>query len=207
MKLIGMKKSFLLFLILFSTQLIYAQRFGGGFYGGMAGSQVDGDSYGGYHKVTPVLGAYTNTSLTDKIDLQLELNYLEKGSKAGSNDPTLYYHCKLDYIQLPVVLKYNVYDKWTAELGLAGGYLFNEQEDKDGGGFLEPDPAFKKYEISGIAGIYYSINDRFEINVRFNYSILPVREHPGEQVYYLNRGAYNNVMGIAVYYTLGKQNK
>jgi len=38
--------------------------------------------------------------------------------------------------------------------------------------------------------------------VRFNYSLLPVREHPGNQVYWLNRGQYNNAMLFSFYYKI-----
>ena len=45
-----MKRFYILFILIFLTQAIYSQRFGGGFLAGLSMTQLDGDSWGGYHK-------------------------------------------------------------------------------------------------------------------------------------------------------------
>jgi len=49
-----MKRFYILFILIFLTQAIYSQRFGGGFLAGLSMTQLDGDSWGGYHKFTPI---------------------------------------------------------------------------------------------------------------------------------------------------------
>ena len=180
-----------------------AQTFGGGFLAGASVSQLDGDELGGYHKMGVTAGAYTYTQLTKYVRAQLELRYTEKGSKSTNKDP-LYYHSRLNYIEAPLMLKYLFLKKFNADVGLAAGYLVKGTVD-DGYGELEAD--FKPYELSLLIGIQYQVLDKVHVNVRLNYSVLPVGDHPGGQTWLFNRGQYNNVLTFAVYYQLANFEK
>lgn len=180
----------------------YSQTFGGGFLAGLSASQLEGDNWGGYHKAGLTLGAYTNVVLNQYVDAQLEVRYVQKGSNSNSEENEVFYVSKLNYIEVPLFLKYSFLNKFTANVGLAAGYLQKGTEDKDGIGDEPADPSFNQFELSGLIGVEYHIIDRFYFNVRFNYSILPVRSHPGDQTFYLNKGQYNNVLTFAVYYQI-----
>ncbi|MFC2152565.1 hypothetical protein ACFLSE_08560, partial [Bacteroidota bacterium] len=69
------------------------------------------------------------------------------------------------------------------------------------------DPPFNEFEFSGLGGIEYKITENISFSARFNYSILPVRDHPGNQTYFLNRGQYNNALTFAVYYQIANFGK
>ncbi len=178
-----------------------AQTFGGGFLAGASLSQLDGDSWGGYHKVGITAGAYTFTQLNKYVKAQLELRYTEKGSKSNSKDPSIFYQSRLNYIEVPLLLKYSFLQKLNADIGLTAGYMVKGTED-DGYGELEADPPFKPYELSFLAGIQYQILQNVYLNVRLNYSVLPVGDHPGGQTWLFNRGQYNNALTFTVYYQL-----
>ncbi|MDX9696818.1 MAG: porin family protein [Bacteroidales bacterium] len=197
-----MKKILLLVLIGLISEFAAAQRFGGGFLAGLSMSQLDGDSFGGFNKAGIAAGIFTTTKINKKLDLQMELRYVQKGSQSDSKDPEVFYKSKLNYIELPLFLKYTIYPKLTADLGIAIGYLQKSTEDKDGYGDLPADPSFKKIEFSGLAGLEYQLWKQLSVNIRYNYSILPVRDHPGEQTWYLNKGQYNSVLTVTIYYQL-----
>jgi len=196
-------KSFILLISIFSLTLssLSAQTFGGGFLGGASLSQLDGDTHNGYHKVGLTAGAYTFTQLNKYVKVQLEVRYTEKGSKTGSEDPLDYFQFRLNYIEVPLLLKYSFLQKFQADVGLTAGYLVKGTKD-DGYGELEADPPFEPYEFSFLVGVQYQILEKLHFNIRFNYSVLPVGEHPGGQTFLFNRGQYNNVLTFAVYYQL-----
>ena len=198
-----MKKPYLLiiFIILLSPNL-FSQTFGGGVLAGLSASQLEGDNWGGYTKAGLTFGAYTNIVLNQYIDAQLEVRYVQKGSNSNSNENGVFYLSKLNYIELPLFLKYNFLNKFSANIGIAAGYLQKSTEDKDGIGDEPADPAFNQFELSGLFGIEYRIYNCFYFNARLNYSILPVRAHPGNQTFYLNQGQYNNVLTFAIYYQI-----
>ena len=58
--------------------------------------------------------------------------------------------------------------------------------------------------VDTVRGVGYRFLDVFSAHFRFNYSILPIRAHPSGQTYLLNKGHYNNVLNVALYYQLGK---
>lgn len=200
-------KSFTLALILsLAAGLAHGQRFHGGIMGGLAATQLDGDNLGGYNKPGLRVGGWVNTHIKPHIILQLELEYIQKGSKVSESEikSGKYYHSLLNYIQVSLLAKTSLMKRLTAEAGLAGSYLTRSVEDKDGGGFIEPEPddAFTDFEFSGMVGFSYALSESLEANARFNYSLLPVRDHPGSQTWLLNRGQYNNAMLFSLYYQI-----
>jgi opacity protein-like surface antigen len=202
-----MKKYFITFFLFFLSVNLFSQTFGGGLMAGLSASQLDGDNWGGYSKAGLNFGLFTNTALNKYIDAQIELRYVQKGSKSDSKDNSLSYISKLNYVELPLFLKYRFLDKFNANIGLAAGYLQNSSEEKEGIVYDPADPEFNKFEFSGLVGVEYEFVSNFYFNVRFNYSILPVRSHPGDQTYFLDRGQYNNVLTFSVHYQIANQNK
>jgi len=184
--------------------LAHGQRFHGGVMGGLAATQLDGDNLGGYNKPGVRVGGWVNTQVKPNTILQLELEFIQKGSKISENElkNQRYYHSRLNYIQVPLLAKTSLMARLEGEAGIAGSYLTKSMEDKDGGGFLEAEPEFTQFEFSGLVGLSYKLSKNLAVNARFNYSLLPVREHPGEQTYWLNRGQYNNVMLFSLYYQI-----
>jgi len=191
-------------LLLLASGFCLGQRFHGGAMGGLAATQIDGDNLGGYNKPGVRFGGWVNTEVWPDIIMQLELEYVQKGSKISEKElrDQRFYHCRLNYIQVPVLVKQSLLSRLEGEAGIAGSYLTRSQEDKDGGGFLEAEPDFSQFEFSGLIGLSYALMNNLSANIRFNYSLLPVREHPGDQSYWLDRGQFNNVLLFSLYYKI-----
>lgn len=194
-------KKVIIILIALAPLFSFSQNFEGGLLGGFSMAQIDGDAFGGYHKPGILIGGFVSLKFTKKIGTQFELKYIQKGSKKGIN-PKIgdyrYYHARLNYIEVPLLLNYYFKKKITFQGGLASGILMSAKEDF-GDSFEEPDPLFNRLDISGVAGINYAITDKLSVSARYNYSIMPIRNHPGDQTYFLNRGQFNNVLTGTAY--------
>ena len=76
--------SFIFFLVIVSSSL-KAQRFTGGVMIGGDVSQVDGDTYSGYTKFGYLGGAYVGLQVSPHSSFQMELEYIQKGSRNDTN--------------------------------------------------------------------------------------------------------------------------
>lgn len=194
-------------LLLMCSIIVQAQRFDGGVTVGIVGSQLDGDHHSGYNKVGFVAGAFVNTKLNEKYSLQLEMKFIQKGSKGLDtlSGKFNYYRSKLNYIEVPVLISYFYKKKYKGEIGIGGGYLINAFEDKDSYGYTKAYPDFYKFELTGTAGISYIFSEKFSVSLRFTYSLLPVRADYSGALWYIDRGEYNNLLSMVFFYNFKKQ--
>lgn len=201
-------KYFLSFLALFITVCLHAQKFEGGVLAGLSTSQVDGDGHGGYHRAGINAGGYIALPFNNKWEGQFEMKYIQKGSFKGQNpDAGDYdtYGIKLQYIEMPLMAKYLYKPKISFESGLALGYLAASKEEYNGDVIPEAKP-FRKYELSWLVGGNYQLLKNIALNIRYSYSVIPIRKHAGDAVYLSNRGQYNNVICFSFYYKFGTPN-
>jgi hypothetical protein len=187
---------------------ISAQRFIGGPLFGINACQVDGDTYSGYNKFGVMAGAFVYTQISPRLDAQLEIEYMGKGAHKGptDQDPT-YYDNTLNYIELPVLLRFNTKNKIGCEAGLGFGYLFAySQSDENGPLPSEEASPFNRFELSGIIGITYQFANQFKFGLRYSYSLTPIFNFNHYDTYYYRRyftaGAYNNLFTMGVFYTI-----
>ncbi|HEX5002288.1 MAG TPA: porin family protein [Bacteroidia bacterium] len=197
-----MKKpiSLLLFLVPF---FVSAQQFNAGVIGGLGGTQISGDNLSGFDKFGILAGGYVSSVLSEKFDLEGQLLYITKGSKKNQqpdkNDYTTYL-LRLRYIELPILLTWKQSKRFYFEAGPTFGYLLDSYEEDEYG----EDPVsrpFKKYELGVVGSIIINVKEGFAVNLRYNSSIAPVREHAGGATYRLNHGQYNSGLLIAFQYT------
>ena len=87
MKLILIGSAFFLLLLVMVSSSLQAQRFNAGLMLGGVTSQVDGDTYDGYHKWGYLGGGYVSLQLSPHSSFQMELEYIQKGSRR--NDTTV----------------------------------------------------------------------------------------------------------------------
>jgi len=179
-----------------------AQPFSGKIKGGIALTQLDGDAFGGYHKIAPYFGLHSYTTVGNNWTMGAGIEYIEKGSLSDNETAGVYYQSKLQYIQLPVWVGRKIWGVWHAHIGISAGYLKKAQEDKDGYGAEPAEPPFDVWEFCALAGISYKLTEHWELEGQFQYSIFPIRNHPGDQTFYLNRGQFNNVVTLSVVYNL-----
>lgn len=202
-----MKKSIFISLSLFFiTAFSSAQkRFQLGLKAGISTTQVEGDSYGGFHKAGIVGGPFVNGKINDKWSAQFEILFIQKGSKhVGDPDAGdyTYYYMGLNYMEVPVLFQYHQ-KKFTFEIGPGFGYLISHQEFNEYGEVFKPVP-FNNTEISGDIGVSYDLFKRFSINWRYSNSLLPIRKFRSGVGRWYNPGQRNNVLAFSITYQFGK---
>ena len=197
----------ILITLILSFSGIRAQYFDGGIVGGFSASQIDGDSYSGFNKLGIVGGGGVSRSLTDNLAGQLEIRYIGKGAYFSDNEGVLpvYHKRSLHYIDMPVLVNYYYREKVVFNLGVSPEYLIKHVlENADG---LDPDDTllYNSFTMSGGIGVGYTFLEKLTFNVRYNYSIIPMSPHEHGQTYLFNRGYYNNVLTVALYYQIALQ--
>lgn len=181
-----------------------------GMLGGATFSQVDGDTYGGYHQPGFLVGGFVYKKLSKNYDVQLDITYKQKGSYDGSdaaNGDITEYYMKLNYIELPIVARYHFW-RMAVEGGLSFGTLISSKEGDQDGDF-KGNP-YKTFELGTILGFNYYFTKQWWLNMRYGYSITPIRLPyngdmyvyvPKENIFY-NRspGQYNSTVSISLNY-------
>ena len=170
----------LIILIIFSTQIIFAQGFSGGLLGGLVVSQVDGDAYDGYHKIGMQAGVYSTYSFSDKWALTTELKYIQKGSsKTDKKDPYSDFKIKLSHIDVPVLLNYNYNEKLIFGAGISYGLLVGA-EVQDGAGVVPKEYlSYHDSDINAIIQVKYLLGEHFWVDLKGAYSVIYINDiHP-----------------------------
>ena len=199
--------SFLLFL--FSFLLVNGQQIRGGIIAGVSPSQVSGDRLSGFNKVGFTGGVLAKTSLSNKVDVEIELLYIQKGSRKPidpDNNDYEQYLLELNYVEVPLIFQYYFNEKWTFDAGLSYGRLIMSRESDEYGEFPEIYP-FKESEFSINGGINYFLFKNVVMNWRISNSIFPVRPHVSGAQFRLNRGQYNTVLMFLLKYEFGTRTR
>ena len=192
------------------------------FYGGLVAganfSQVDGDYFAGYHKVGFNGGGIVYAQLAKHIALSMEILYSQKGSKGGSNDlpkippnlPKVYilkYGINANYAEVPVMINY--FDKRKSHFGVGVSYSrlvnCNEVLQIDSSNNIQNINLNDKYpfvanNLDFIAGVELHLWKGLFMNVRFQYSMIPVRSNLPPD--YARADEYNNMWAMRLMYLL-----
>ncbi|HRY98285.1 MAG TPA: outer membrane beta-barrel protein [Bacteroidales bacterium] len=194
-----------LFLLLLPCLAVQAQQFNAGIRGGLSATQISGDQLSGFNRAGPVAGPFVNLYLWPRACVQMEMVYIQKGSRKNP-DPDKNdfneYRLRLDYIEVPVVYRLDYNERFSLEAGLALAALLNTREI--GYPPLAPTPAFNKQDLSVLGGGYFRFGERLYVNLRYQSSILPVRDHLSGATFRLNKGQYNSVLVFALHYQISR---
>lgn len=184
---------------------IHGQNFRGGLIVGVAATQVDGDTYGGYNKAGPIAGIWVERSTLSDWFYRVGFRYIQKGSYAKNrsiDNPDLY-RMRLNYFDLPLCAGYRFVNGINAVLGLSVGYLSKATEENSLGPFPQEEVStFKKFEFAAIAGLEYNYSTNWRFGLNFSYSILPVRPYRDNISYRMNKGQYNRILEFVAIYRI-----
>ena len=203
------------FLLIISTicltvSVSSAQQFSAAVKAGVSTSQISGDNLSGYNKAGFMAGALVSLPMSEKFDLAMEIMYIEKGSRRQSdpeNGDYEYYRLRLNYIEIPVMLRWNFSKRFTFEAGPAIGFLLKESEEDEYGIInRSPERPFNKTELGVGGGMHVHFARNFSFIARIESSVLAVREHESGETYRFNRGQYNAVLSFALQYNFRKKN-
>jgi outer membrane protein with beta-barrel domain len=110
----------------------------------------------------------------------------------------------LHYIELPILYKYLINKKFSAEVGLAPGVFIKKKEEDNNSQNVSAMP-FNAISLSFVAGLYYNINEKWRVNIRTNNSVLPIRPNINNNDLasrIFDDGQYNDLFSIGFQYTL-----
>ncbi|NBC81759.1 MAG: outer membrane beta-barrel protein [Bacteroidetes bacterium] len=200
--------------LIFVAPIAEAQRFDGGIMAGLSASQIDGDTYAGFHKGGLTAGVFAQTDMARYFFTRFEIKYTGKGAaKQDNEDNSDFYKRTLHYIELPILLGYSLpkYEAFSFHGGLSPAYLFHSfQEGTEiATGAVQ---GYQDFDLGWLLGAAYAINESFSVEARYTYSLLGLTDDAGingrhyswlaRQLGY-NVSDYNNVVNISLYYTIG----
>jgi hypothetical protein len=172
-----MKKILLFFIAFLIFNSLIAQRFNGSVFAGISANQVDGDTQGGYKKPGFVGGVTVETALSEILGAKIELYYIGKGAKQQI-DGVEEFNTSLHYVEMPFLLCLKPIAKGEIDFGPAVSYLISSKlknygEIVDGATY-----DIHNFDFSAMLSIIYFISDKIGVNVKFNYSIVPIKNDP-----------------------------
>lgn len=180
-----------------------AQLFRAEVTGGIAGSQVSGDELSGFNKAGIYAGLGVRTSLNKEFEIGFKILYFQKGSRQRlkSDEPdSSFYLLRLNYMEVPLTLRYAISKSFYIEAGPSLGYLVKSSEQDEQGelNFRRP---FSKFDLSITGCFGYVITENLDFNLGYFQSIVPIREHASGAIYRLNQGQFSSVLTFTLLYT------
>jgi hypothetical protein len=202
---IGFKRLLVVIFIIIcfvSKPNVCAQYFKGGLIFGITGSQMDGDTLGGYNKFGITAGFFIRHDISNKFAIRSDYKYIMKGAatRLNSKDVTEGYSQTLHYVEVPVTCIYTISKRLECEAGLALAMLLYDSRVIYSDGSIEKSN-MNKYDLSAVFGITYLYTESIHINLKLDYSTRVVSlNYPTNSTFISNSGQLNNVLVLALYY-------
>jgi len=183
------------------------------FYGGLlAGAnftQVDGDSYAGYHKVGLNFGGIMYANLADHVAASIEILFSQKGSRghkvqeSGQKGVFIQkYNINLNYAEIPIQINY--FDKRRSHFGAGLSYsqlISSKETIQTSIGNVGTDSLkFRKADLNFILGGNLHLVKGLFLNLRFQYSLFPIRTKDNINLNYGRAEQYNNLFALRLMY-------
>jgi hypothetical protein len=195
---------------------LHAQRFLGAVMGGMNISQVDGDEVYGYHRVGGHMGVAAILPI-NKWDITLETVFNQKGAyqkQTYVDSVRMFngkYDLRLNYIEVPLMAHYTDRNIITAGAGFSWGRLVSSKEIEHGGWqppYSDTIP-FNKNDFNVLVDVQLRVYKRLKFNVRFAYSLAPIRERTFTDPYVIDsepwtRKQYNHMFTFRLVYVFNE---
>jgi long-subunit fatty acid transport protein len=185
----------LLFVItlLFVSITVNAQQeyFEYGFKGGLNLSNItgDGEEVSGYDTRTSMnIGMYGLYKILPKLGLQAELLYSEQGFSERFDSEIINIDeikslTRMQYINVPVIVSYNLIEQLWIEGGVQVGYLVNAEEEREERFIndsnqlisetetIDQTSTYESLELGLLGGLRYKLSQNFMIQARYQKSI------------------------------------
>lgn len=158
-----MKKVLILLVVTLTTSTFYAQGVDLGLKAGLNFANIT-DASGLSNRTGFVIGAFAGGKLGDKIGIQGDLLYSAQGAKsdqAGIDD------IDLNYVNVPVVLKYFL----TDQIHIHGGPQFGFVVDDNISNVFNDIAEAETFDLSGIVGIGIDLPMGIRLDGRYNFGL------------------------------------
>ncbi|MDD3742822.1 MAG: porin family protein, partial [Lentimicrobiaceae bacterium] len=186
-------------------QSAWAQEFIGGIHIGLVGSQVAGDTYSGYNKAGLNAGGWVSLPIGKKSFLQMELGYIQKGSRENPDQEKGQYDTyimRLGYVTLPLIYRYQYNNLMGFEGGFSANFLLHSGE-KFNGEKLTHSP-FSKQNVCFTAGLMVNVTDKVSMGLRTENSLFSIRKyrHTGDVWRFWGHGQFSDALILNAFYKL-----
>jgi|GEM_PF-1144614 len=162
-----------------------------GFKGGLNLSNVtgDGEEVSGYDTRTSMnIGGYGLYKILPKLGLQAELLYSEQGFSERFDSEIINIDeikslTRMQYINVPVIVSYNLIEQLWIEGGVQVGYLVNAEEEREERFIndsnqlisetetIDQTSTYESLELGLLGGLRYKLSQNFMIQARYQKSI------------------------------------
>ena len=204
-----MIKNLLTLIVFLASVSCFSQaRFNAGLIGGLNATQVDGDAAEGFNKAGINAGAFVRINLDGPISVKLEMAYSGKGSRRPADTDNGDFNTwgyRFRYVDVPLIAEYRNHDLFF-QAGAFGAVLLQAEQEFNSNLFAVENPEMRDYDLGGIVGIGYFINERLFVQARYQQSLIEIRPSPGRngQTTFYDGGMSNVVVQIAVGYQFGE---
>ncbi|MFT7050237.1 MAG: opacity protein-like surface antigen [Psychroserpens sp.] len=150
-----MKSLLLTLLFVTVTTLSFSQEVSYGIRGGLNISNLDFDpdpTFSNQHRNGFAFGGFVDYGVTEQFSIQLEVQYSGEGAKADE--------LRADYIQMPIMARFSLGEKFTVGIGPMVSLKSWEEQD-----------VFSTFTFSGVGGVEYMITDELFIDARLHYGL------------------------------------
>ena len=151
-----MKKTILFFAFILASFYGFSQNSVYGVRAGFNISDLDFEDQYDYlphtHRNGFMIGFFGEYKLSNVIDLAPEIQFSAEGSKQEE--------LRINYIQLPVLFKFNITNNFAFAVGPQASLKAHEYED-----------GVKNFTYSGVAGVDFMITDEFFLDFRYKYGL------------------------------------
>lgn len=188
------------------------QFFYGGFTAGGNFTTVAGDSYGGYRKAGLVAGATVYIKVLPKMLANVELLYTMKGARGVVMRNSMYsgdfferYWLDLNYVEVPVMVHYNITSRWHIGIGGAYAQLVKTREEvyMDQPVTINPETtAFKTTDINFVGGAGLQIGNGWFLMLRYQRSLQSIRVPQNIPVWQNSVAQYNDLFSLRLTYLI-----
>lgn len=177
-------KKYLLLICSFvlSSTFIFAQDFGLGIKAGANMGKISGQSFKEGFNLSYHVGAFAHYDFNEKLGIQPELLYSQTQTRTATGETSVDnlkpdFKAKLNYMYIPVLLRYNVNNLLTLHAGPQFGILINENASTT----QNAKSAFKSGDLSGVLGAQVNLRN-FIVYGRYNIGLQNIKDvsHQGK---------------------------
>ncbi len=188
------KQILLLVLIMLPLKSVIAQKIQFGVKSGLNIATITGDLEGdlssryGFH-----IGIISQIPISDNLAIQPELLYSSQG--VGNDFLIIEQTIKLDYINIPILLKYNLSENFSVEVGPQAGFLLSAKLDESGDEEVDIKDVVKGFDLSAGLGLSYQFDFGLNLSSRYNFGLSNINDEEGD-----NANVKNGVFQFSIGY-------
>lgn len=163
-----MKKNLLATIItVLGLTTINAQGIKFGAKAGLNLSSITGDNTEDFKRITDFhFGVMAEWKISDKFALQPEVIYSKQGADTNINSEGI---ISLNYLNIPLIAKYYVTEKWSLEAGPQIGFLLSTK-----GGSINYKDALKSTDFGMNFGVGFKLNNGLNFGARYNLGLFNI---------------------------------